>query len=57
MFETFEVPAFYLAHSAVLSLYATGRTTGIVVDSGFSCTHTVPVYEGYTLTPSILQIG
>jgi len=34
MFETFNVPAFYVAIQAVLSLYASGRTTGIVLDSG-----------------------
>lgn len=34
MFETFNVPAMYVAIQAVLSLYASGRTTGIVVDSG-----------------------
>ena len=34
MFETFNVPAMYVAIQAVLSLYASGRTTGIVLDSG-----------------------
>ncbi|KAJ7888801.1 actin 1 [Mycena leptocephala] len=34
MFETFNVPAFYVQIQAVLSLYASGRTTGIVMDSG-----------------------
>lgn len=34
MFETFEVPAFYLAIQAVLSLYSSGRTTGLVLDAG-----------------------
>lgn len=36
MFETFNVPAMYVAIQAVLSLYASGRTTGIVLDSGAS---------------------
>lgn len=53
MFETFEVPNFYISIQAVLSLYASGRTTGIVVDSGDGVTHTVPIYDGYSLPHAI----
>eukprot|EP00794_Sanderia_malayensis_P020169 gene20169-22144_t len=49
MMETYQVPAFYIAIQAVLSLYITGKTTGIVVDSGDGVTHIVPVYDGYSL--------
>ena len=49
MFETFNTPAMYVANQSVLSLYASGRTTGIVVDSGDGVTETVPVYEGCAL--------
>ena len=34
MFETFNSPAMYVAIQSLLSLYASGRTTGIVLDSG-----------------------
>jgi len=45
-FEKFNVPALYVELQAILSLYASGRTTGIVLDCGDGVTHTVPVYEG-----------
>ena len=38
-FETFNVPALFISMQAVLSLYATGRTTGVVLDSGTCQTH------------------
>ena len=53
MFEKFDVPAFYLAIQAVLSLYSSGRTTGLVLDAGDGVTHTVPIYEGYALSHAI----
>lgn len=53
MFEKFNVPAFYLAIQAVLSLYSSGRTTGIVLDAGDGVTHTVPVFEGYAIPHAI----
>ena len=56
MFETFNVPAMYVAIQGVLSLYASGRTTGFILDSGERVTHTVPIYEGYALRDDILRL-
>jgi len=55
MFETFNVPAMFVAIPAVLSLYGSGRTTGLVFDSGHGVTHVVPVYDGYHIHNSIIR--
>jgi actin-related protein len=53
MFEKFNVPASYIAIQGVLSLYASGRTTGIILDIGDGVTHTIPIYEGYNIPNAI----
>jgi centractin len=55
-FETFNVPALFTSIQAVLSLYSSGRTTGIVLDSGDGVTHAVPVYEGFSMPNAIRRV-
>ncbi|KAJ7783951.1 hypothetical protein DFH07DRAFT_997401 [Mycena maculata] len=55
-FETFNCPAFYVSIQAVLSLYASGRTTGIVLYSGDGVSHTMLIYEGFSLPHAILRL-
>merc|ERR1712102_243064 len=56
MFETFTTPAFFVSIQAVLSLYASGRTTGCVLDSGDGVSHGVPVYEGFAMPAAIARL-
>ena len=49
MFETYQFSGVYAAIQAVLTLYAQGLLTGVVVDSGDGATHICPVYEGFSL--------
>lgn len=55
MFEKYNIPAFFLCKNAVLSSFANGRSTGIVVDSGASQTSAVPVQDGYVLAQAIVK--
>eukprot|EP01126_Amoeba_proteus_P041669 TRINITY_DN4492_c0_g2_i6.p1 TRINITY_DN4492_c0_g2~~TRINITY_DN4492_c0_g2_i6.p1 ORF type:complete len:314 (-),score=48.52 TRINITY_DN4492_c0_g2_i6:184-1125(-) len=56
MFEEFRVPAMYVSIQAVLSLYSSGRTTGIVLDIGDGVAHTVPIFEGYALPHAVNRL-
>jgi actin-related protein len=53
MFETFKVPALYVATAPALSLYEAGRSTGIVLDCGYGFGQVVPIYEGQVLSDAI----
>jgi actin-related protein len=53
MFEKFNVPSLFIPMQATLSLYASNRTTGCVVDIGEGVTKIVPISEGYALTHAI----
>lgn len=53
MFEQFHAPAVYISIQAILSLYASGRTTGLVLDCGEGATHLVPVFDAYVIPTAI----
>ncbi|XP_064600687.1 actin-like protein 6A isoform X2 [Liolophura sinensis] len=55
MFERYNVPAFFLCKNAVLSAFANGRSTGLILDSGATHTSAIPVYDGYVFQQAIVK--
>ncbi|ETV72667.1 hypothetical protein H257_12412 [Aphanomyces astaci] len=57
MFESFKTTAFYSMQQCVLSLFASGRTRGLVLEAGHGSSHAVPIFEGYALPHATLHLG
>ena len=55
MFEDFSVPAFYVSMQSVLSLFSSGKTLGLILDSGDGITSVVPIYEAYSMNHAIVN--
>ncbi|CAL0324347.1 unnamed protein product [Lupinus luteus] len=53
MFEKYKAPALFLAKNAVLTSFASGRATSLVVDCGGGSTTVVPVHDGYVLQKAV----
>merc|ERR1719254_14150 len=56
MFEKIKVKSLAIFNTAVLSLFSTGRTRGLVVESGEGITQAVPVFEGYAIPHAIFKM-
>jgi len=56
MFEKLKVKSLAIFNTAVLSLFSTGRTRGLVVESGEGLTQAVPVFEGYAIPHAIFKM-
>lgn len=55
-FEKLTVPSLYVADQAILALYASGKTNGVVLDCGHGVTHCVPVFKGFSIPHAITRM-
>nr|CAB3219850.1 actin-like protein 6B [Phallusia mammillata] len=55
MFEKYNAPAFFVCKSPVLTAFANGRYTGVILDSGATHTSAVPVHDGFVLQQSFVK--
>lgn len=56
-FENFNCPTFAVVPSGVCALYSSGRTTGVVLDSGEGVTSVTPVYDGFIIEKAANRIN
>lgn len=56
LFEKFKVESLTIMNTSVLSLFSTGKTSGIVVECGEGVSYSVPIFEGYALPHAINKI-
>lgn len=56
-FEELKVPEYYVMTQAVLALYSSGRTTGLVADAGDGVLHTVVVFDGYCIKHAVKRLN
>ncbi|CAD7938455.1 unnamed protein product [Amoebophrya sp. A25] len=56
LFEKFKVKSLSMWNTAVMSLFSTGKTRGLVLESGDGVTHAVPVYEGYAIPHAVFKL-
>ena len=56
-FENFGVPAIFFETQSVLSLYAQGKITGVVMDVGDGVSQIAPIFEGYAIKNAVQRIN
>lgn len=56
LFEKFKVKSFQVMNTAALSMYSTGKVSGLIAESGEGLTYTVPIFEGYVLPHAMVKL-
>lgn len=56
LFEHFKVKSLAVMNTAALSMYSTGKVSGLIVESGEGLSYTVPIFEGYALPHAQIQL-
>ncbi|KAL1488890.1 hypothetical protein ABEB36_014682 [Hypothenemus hampei] len=56
LFENFQAPALYEEVHSVLTFYASGKSAGLILESGHGLTSVVPILSGYAISEAILRL-
>ena len=56
LFEHFKVKSLAVMNTAALSMYSTGKVSGLIVESGEGLSYTVPIFEGYALPHAQIEL-
>lgn len=56
MFETLGVKSLAIMNTAALSMYSSGRVSGLIAEVGEGISYTVPVFQGYALPHAQIKL-
>ena len=56
MFDTFKIKSLAIMNTAALSMYSTGKVSGLIAESGEGISYTVPIFEGYALPHAMIKL-
>ena len=56
MFEQLKVKSLAIMNTAALSMYSTGKVSGLIAESGEGISYTVPIFEGYALPHAMIKL-
>lgn len=56
LLEKFNVPAYFVASTSVLSVYSAGRVSAVVLETGFGVAHAMAVHEGFTFPHTVQRL-
>ncbi|CAD8065674.1 unnamed protein product [Paramecium sonneborni] len=55
-FESYNCPALFFAVSGVTSLFASGKSTGVILDIGDTISQSIPIYDGFYIQHSAQRV-
>jgi actin-related protein len=56
-FEKFSIPSYFVGNECVFGVYSAGRTSSLIVDSGYAVTHALTVNDGWIVPQTVKKLN